>query len=64
VRFKPLGGGAGLQALTHLGWFLVVFWGLAVLAIGLGIVISAEEYITEKFYSSGSTGDPDAKDLT
>ena len=38
-------------------WFMIVFWGLAVLAIGLGIVISAEEYITEKIHSSGSKGD-------
>lgn len=40
--------------MTASAWFMVVFWGLAVLAVGLGIVISAEEYIAEKFYSSGS----------
>ena len=43
--------------MTGTGWFIVIFWGLAVIAIGLGIVISAEEYITEKKYSSDSKGD-------
>lgn len=38
-------------------WFLTIFWGLAVVAIGLGIVISADEYLTEQRYSSGSKGD-------
>ncbi len=46
--------------MTATQWFITMFWGLAVLAIGLGIVISAEEYLTEKRYSSGSKGDKDA----
>ena len=45
--------------MTATGWFITIFWGLAVLAIGLGIVISAEEYLTEKLYGSGSKGDND-----
>lgn len=42
-------------------WFLVIFWGLAVIAIGLGVVISAEEYLTEKLYSSDSKGEQDGE---
>ncbi len=46
--------------MTATQWFITMFWALAVLAIGLGIVISAEEYLTEKRYGSGSKGDKDA----
>lgn len=44
--------------------FLIVFWGLAALAVVLGIVISAEEYLTEKTYSSGSRGLSDGEFAT
>lgn len=42
--------------MTATGWFIVLFWVLAALAIILGIVISADEYITEKIHSSDSKG--------
>ena len=48
-------------AMSATGWFIFVFWGLAAIAIVLGIVISAEEYLTEKFYSSDSKGGRDGQ---
>lgn len=38
-------------------WFYTLFWGLAALSVVLGVLISAEEYITEKIHGSDSKGD-------
>jgi hypothetical protein len=44
--------------MTSATWFIIIFWVLAAVAIVLGIVISADEYLTEKKYSS-SKGEQD-----
>ncbi len=41
--------------------FYCFFGGSAVIAVILGIVISAMEYRDEQFYSSGSKGGPDGQ---
>lgn len=48
--------------LTAAQWFMVAFVGSGAIALILGIAISADEYLTEKFYESGSKGDRDGKE--
>jgi hypothetical protein len=40
--------------MTHIMIYLMIFWGLVMVALSLGILISIKEDVDEKLYSSDS----------